>query len=314
MSKNNLIPTSECDFLENDQAIHGQEYVCLSFLSPDDIIKQKELFIFNKYMNQCCGEFEKNIDDIIKKSSDELKNKIGKELTSKLRLAMKYNYDQFKDQFDNFKYKFGSELNNMYDKETNFRTSVRGVKIRGVYSTYAEAENRAKVLQKSDRSFHVFVGQLGCWLPWDPCADAVSNEEYLEDELNTLMKEYKANELKKNSFYEERKREKQEDALKERLAAEKKQKEDIENTANSLQEEDPWLKSKLGGDDSTEASNVENGGETTTDSGTTEASNVENGGETTTDSGTTEASNVDTTEASNVENGGDSSEPQIKVI
>ena len=29
-----------------------------------------------------------------------------------------------------------------------------------------------------DSEFHVFVGQVGYWLPWDPVADHVQNESY----------------------------------------------------------------------------------------------------------------------------------------
>ena len=32
------------DFLEVDQKIPGQNYVCLSFISPENIIKNKELY------------------------------------------------------------------------------------------------------------------------------------------------------------------------------------------------------------------------------------------------------------------------------
>merc|ERR1711991_1230005 len=174
--------------------IPGQNYVCISFLSPDDIIKQKELFLFNKFVNQRCGDLENKIEEIIKDSSDPLKNKIQTEITNQLREQLKFNYNQFKDKYDDFKYKFNDDLNAAFDKIADKKTSVRGVKVRGCYDNYGEAERRAKELQRSDRSFHVFVGQVGYWLPWDPVADHVQNEEYLEEQLNTLMSEYKKNE------------------------------------------------------------------------------------------------------------------------
>ena len=196
------------DYLEVDQPIPGQQYACLSFVSPENVLKQKELFMFNKFMNQKCGEFEEAIDKITKKASDELKNKIDRDLKSKLKLELKYNYRQFKEKYDDFTYKFNTDLQTAFDKEVDFKTNVRGVKIRGVFGTYGEAQNRAKVLQRMDRSFHVFVGQVGYWLPWDPQADNVENEEYLEEELNTMMKEYKQNEVRKDLFYEEQEGEK----------------------------------------------------------------------------------------------------------
>ena len=36
------------DFLEVDKPIPGQNYVCLSFVSPEKIVKQKELFVFTR--------------------------------------------------------------------------------------------------------------------------------------------------------------------------------------------------------------------------------------------------------------------------
>ena len=35
---------SDEDYLEVDKPIPGQNYTCISFVSPDDCIKQKELF------------------------------------------------------------------------------------------------------------------------------------------------------------------------------------------------------------------------------------------------------------------------------
>ena len=236
------------DYLEVDKPIPGQNYTCISFVSPDELIKQKELFLFNKFMNQRCGNLENDISETIKKCSDELKNKIQRDIVDKLRLEMKYTYNEFKTKYDDFKYKFNDELNTAFDKVSNKKTSVRGVKVRGCFDSYGEAERRAKSLQSQDRSFHVFVGQVGYWLPWDPNADQVQDEEYLEGELNTLMKEYKKNEVNRDIFYEEQKREKLKDAVKK----------DMENDSNieeALDEPDPWMSSKFNSaEDSAEAS------------------------------------------------------------
>ena len=250
------------DYLEVDQPVPGQNFCCISFISPESVIKQKELYYFNKFMNQRCGELEKSLEETLKKAPEEIKNSLKRELTNKLRLEMKYTYDEFKSKFDDFTYKFSGDLQAAYDKDTDFKTNVRGVKVRGVYDSYNEAQIRAKTLQRMDRSFHVYVGQVGYWLPWDPQADSVQNEEYLEEELNTMMKEYKENEIRKDLFYEEQKRESKQDAMKKKMEADKKQKEEKEMKDN-LQEVDPWMQSKLPGteeaklEDVTEEPNVE---------------------------------------------------------
>lgn len=235
-------------FLEPDNTIPGQNYVCISFLSPEEVIKSKEVYMFHRYMTQKMGEYEQQIDKIIKKSSDELKDKVSKDLKERLKLELQYTYDQFKDNYDNFLYKFSEELQTEYNKKVNYRTNVRGVKVRGVYETLQEAEFKAKQLQKRDRSFHVFVGSVGKWLPWDPCADKIEKEEYLEEELNTLIKEYKKNNENKDLFYEQQKQDKinahnaEVKKHKEEMARqEEENKKNMENIEQHLENDDPWL-------------------------------------------------------------------------
>ena len=229
------------DYLEVDNPIPGQNYTCISFISPENTLAKKELFMFNKYMSQRCAEFETKLNEIVEKSGDELRNQIKEELVSQLHENMKYSYEKFNSTFEDFKYKYNEQLETQFNKFNDFKTSVRGVKVRGCFDTLGEAQNKAKELQRQDRSFHVFVGQVGYWLPWDPCADKVTDEEYLEEELNTMMKKYKENEVARDLLYEEEKREKLKAAMQERLEAEKKQKELQEN----MEEPDPWLKSKF---------------------------------------------------------------------
>ncbi len=38
------------DLLDEDKPISGQKYVCLSFISPEDHIKNKNLFYFEKFL------------------------------------------------------------------------------------------------------------------------------------------------------------------------------------------------------------------------------------------------------------------------
>lgn len=227
------------DYLEVDNPIPGQNYVCLSFVSPEKVLKEHELFLFNKFMNQRCGEWEQKLDEIVKDVSDDYKNKINTEIKEVLRTEMKYSLDEFKNKFEDFKYKFHDDLEKAFSRISGSQTSVRGVKIRGVYDSKQEAEKRAKDLQTRDRSFHIFVGQVGYWLPWDPQADRIEEEEYLEEELNTLMKEYRKNEVSRDIFYEEQKREQMKDAVT------KEMNEQRQAEKEALEADDPWMRSKF---------------------------------------------------------------------
>ena len=83
------------------------------------------------------------------------------------------------------------KLNERFNKEHSFQTSVRGLKIRGVFGTQDEAEMMSKKLRENDPNHDIFVGPVGVWVPWDPDAYKTGRVEYLEDELNALHKETK---------------------------------------------------------------------------------------------------------------------------
>jgi len=48
---------------------------------------------------------------------------------------------------------------------------------------------------------------VGKWLPWDPKPHQVQEQEYAEDQLNTLMKRYKDNEDAKDKFVSDQRQE-----------------------------------------------------------------------------------------------------------
>ena len=161
----------EIDYLEVDTPIPGQNFCCLSFISPDNVIIQKDRFFLKKFL---------------------------KDLESQ---NVEINPSTFEEKYNDYIVINETKLEEAYHNEVSFKTTVRGVKIRGAYNTYDEASKKAQQLQQLDRAFHVFVGQVGYWLPWDPNADNVDNQEYMEKELNELMKNYKANQVQRDLFY-----------------------------------------------------------------------------------------------------------------
>ena len=48
------------DLLDEDKPISGQKFVCLSFISPEEIIKNKNLFYFEKFLKNF--EFKKTFE------------------------------------------------------------------------------------------------------------------------------------------------------------------------------------------------------------------------------------------------------------
>lgn len=74
--------------------------------------------------------------------------------------------------------------------------NVRGLKIRGVFETEAEAQKKVKELQKKDKHFDILIGEVGKWMPWDPSTRQVEKIKYRNKNLNKIMEKVHQNELK----------------------------------------------------------------------------------------------------------------------
>ena len=48
------------DLLDEDKGIAGQKFVCLSFISPEEILKQKEKYFFEKFLKN--WDFSKSME------------------------------------------------------------------------------------------------------------------------------------------------------------------------------------------------------------------------------------------------------------
>jgi uncharacterized protein YjbI with pentapeptide repeats len=189
------------DFLEVDPKIPGQNYVCLSFVSPEKVMKQKEVFFTSKFM------------DYIFNDENDL---YSKDIRAKfLNKEVKPTYEAIKTMYEDWKYTRTTDLEAEFHEINDFKTTMRGMKVRGVYDSHKEANVRAQILRRKDPSFNVFVGQVGYWLPWDPECESVPTQEYQEGMLNDLVKQYKENLTSKDELYEQVKNEKIEKAKKE---------------------------------------------------------------------------------------------------
>ena len=50
------------DLLEEDKALSGQKFVCVSFVSPENILKRREMFMFEKFLEGY--DFSKSMEKI----------------------------------------------------------------------------------------------------------------------------------------------------------------------------------------------------------------------------------------------------------
>ena len=121
------------------------------------------------------------------------------------------------DEYKNFMDANEDRLTDEFGKTYDFQTSVRGLKIRGSYSTQEEAELRCKMLREVDPNHNVYVGPVGMWMPWDPDAYKTGKVEYLEEELNQLMSEKIKNEEKAKQEFDKRVMETKKQAIEENV-------------------------------------------------------------------------------------------------
>jgi GH24 family phage-related lysozyme (muramidase) len=200
--------TSKIDLLDEDKPIAEQRFACLSFVSPEKIIKQKDIFCFQEFTKQY--HFNKTAE-LLTKYSNFLSFKYGlnqEDVSEDLKQFNEGEKEEMRnnvqEEYDQFLDKNETTLDEDYAKENGFQTSVRGIKVRGVFPTQQEAEMRCKMLREYDPNHDVYVGPVGVWVPFHPDAYKTGKVEYLEKELNELMHEKNANEEKAKQAFDAR--------------------------------------------------------------------------------------------------------------
>ena len=206
------------DLCDEDTPIAGQKFACMSFVSPEKILQKREVYLFNQFIKN--WEFSKSMERyfefihfIAYKHNINVETLIGdfnefvKEESDKLQ---KSGID---DDYKNFMDKQEDKLTEKFNRENAFQTSVRGVKIRGVYPSQEEAEDKCKKLREHDPNHDIYVGPVGIWVPWDPDAYKTGRVEHMEEELNALHAEKMKNEEMAKKEFEERVRETKKQAI-----------------------------------------------------------------------------------------------------
>ena len=196
------------DLLDEDRPIAEQKFVCLSFISPERILKSKDIFFFENFVKQY--NFNKSADLLTQFGnyisfkynieSEELMNELKQFVESETAKM----HENIEDDFKNFMDKNEESLDVEFSKLNEFQTSTRGIKVRGVFSTQEEAELRCKMLREVDPNHDIYVGPVGVWVPYHPEAYKTGRVDYLEKELNELMNEKIKNESNAKQEFDKR--------------------------------------------------------------------------------------------------------------
>ena len=221
--------STKVDLLDEDTPINGQKFVCMSFISPEKILKRKELFFFENFIKTY--DFEKNNSkynnffQYISYKHDIKMELLVSDYNDFLKLEnenLKKKSFSLLDEYKNYMDKYEEKLLNDFNKDNNFETNTRGLKIRGAFDTEERCNERAKKIRKEDPYHDVFVGPVGVWIPWDPDPYKTGNVEYLEEDLQKLMFEKHKNENEANEMFKERVKQSKEDAIRENIESAKK--------------------------------------------------------------------------------------------
>lgn len=188
------------DFLTQDDPIRGQSYVCLSFLCPERILKDKQVYMVSRFMSSASEGVASLLSHLRERYPDDAEH------IDHFRDSHDYLFseDAMQEQFRTFCDVKGAELEDAFHKENAFRTSMRGVKVRGVYSTLEEAQRRASALHAKDPAHNIWVGEVGAWLPLSDNPADLADAKYAESTLNELMSKYNENREQKDAFFAKR--------------------------------------------------------------------------------------------------------------
>jgi hypothetical protein len=211
--------------LEEDKPIAGQKFVCLSFVSPEHIIKQKEQFLFEQFVKQ--WDYKKSMEkfnqflnfvsfkyslsfDKLTADFQEFTKEEGETIRATSSTLVSDDYKTFLDTNED-------ELEQKFGEKHGFQTSTRGIKVRGVFATQGEAELRCKLLREVDPNHDIYVGQVGMWVPFHPEAYKTGRVEYMEETLNQLMSDKKKNEENAKQEFDKRVREARQKAIEDNM-------------------------------------------------------------------------------------------------
>jgi hypothetical protein len=214
---------SVVDYLEEDTEIPTQRYSIISFISPEKVIKQKAEFMNEKFVEWLEYDWKiKGMEQFMAFLSKKYSVKVD-DLMGDLQEFVKVHNEAIKktdihEQYQVFLLKHEKDLENEFSEKVAFRTNVRGVKVRRVFANLEECQQYAKVLQRKYPRDNLYIGKIGCWLPWDPSEHMMPEVEYAEKELNELMRKYKENEVNRDIFFDEEKQQKIEAQKKENAA------------------------------------------------------------------------------------------------
>tara|TARA_B100001094_G_scaffold76415_1_gene72818 strand:+ start:2458 stop:3258 length:801 start_codon:yes stop_codon:yes gene_type:complete len=80
------------------------------------------------------------------------------------------------------------------------------LKIKGCFESEDKAKDYVQKVHKMDSSFNLFIVETGVWLgPFPPEMDKISNQEYVDEEINKIVNEHQKSQEASQQIHAERK-------------------------------------------------------------------------------------------------------------
>jgi len=199
-----------------------QNFMCVSFVNPKDLVEQKNLFSINRFMCEDINNefvmigrqlgmfvsrslktsFNAEYERISKMENTETAENYKRMLDSILeRVTIKedelekkcireytHDHENIVARFQNYMVDHGVEIDREFERLNNNQTSTLGFKVRAVTNTRAECEKLAHYFSHDIENYvDTFVAPLRYWLPFNPDPERIDSHHQIK-ELDTLMK------------------------------------------------------------------------------------------------------------------------------
>lgn len=189
------------DYLDSDDPIRGQSFACLSFLCPEQFMAAKEAFFAHRFLAEVGQEVRLLLENLNPMCGPE-----QRDMLTRIRENHSYLWtaDEVQEKFRAFTNLNTASLEEEFHVSNGRANTMRGVKVRGVYSSIEEARDRARALTAKDPKHNVWVGEVGTWLPLTDNPEAAKDSVYAESSLNELMQRYNENMACKEEHFNSR--------------------------------------------------------------------------------------------------------------
>jgi hypothetical protein len=185
-------------FLEQDAEIRDQKFVCLSYLTQDDVRKREDIFHMENAMNKS----GKDLDDVL----TQLQEKHSDDDYIFNTVRERYNYIFENDYSDQYKFFVAHNPNHeeTFYNNNGSHVCAYSIKIHKAFANENEAKMFSKMMHQKNPAFPIFVAPVGKWIPWSPNVKDMEDEDKATASIDELLSKYAELREQTNRDYDNR--------------------------------------------------------------------------------------------------------------